>query len=60
MALKRRPTAVVCTNDVFAVGAMVACREQGVRIPEEISITGVGAGGAGCCQSATGRVSYRP
>jgi LacI family transcriptional regulator len=37
----RRPTAVIGTNDVFAVGAMVACREAGVRIPQEISITGV-------------------
>ncbi len=36
-----RPTAVVATNDVFAVGGMMACREKGVRIPEEISITGV-------------------
>ena len=34
------PTAVIGTNDVFAVGAMVACREEGVRIPEEISIAG--------------------
>jgi LacI family transcriptional regulator len=36
-----RPTAVIATNDVFAVGAMVACRQAGVRIPEEMSITGV-------------------
>lgn len=36
-----RPTAVVATNDVFAVGGMMACRESGVRIPEDISITGV-------------------
>lgn len=36
-----RPTAVVATNDVFAVGAMLACRKAGVRIPEDISITGV-------------------
>jgi len=35
-----RPTAVVCTNDVFAVGAMTACREVGVIIPDDISITG--------------------
>jgi LacI family transcriptional regulator len=41
LALQPRPTAVVATNDVFAVGAMVACREAGVRIPEDLSITGV-------------------
>jgi len=41
LAVKPRPTAVVGTNDVFAVGAMMACRELGVRIPEELSITGV-------------------
>ena len=39
--LKERPTAVVATNDVFAVGAMMACRSAGVRIPEDVSITGV-------------------
>jgi LacI family transcriptional regulator len=41
LAQPQRPTAVVATNDVFAVGAMVACRKAGVRIPEDISITGV-------------------
>lgn len=41
LALPQPPTAVVATNDVFAVGAMVACRHAGVRIPEDVSITGV-------------------
>jgi LacI family transcriptional regulator len=41
LALRKRPTAVIATNDVFAVGAMMACREAGVRIPEDLSITGV-------------------
>ena len=39
--LDKRPTAVVATNDVFAVGGMMACRAAGVRIPQDISITGV-------------------
>lgn len=38
---EERPTAVVATNDVFAVGAMMACRSHGVAIPDEVSITGV-------------------
>lgn len=41
LAVPERPTAIVATNDVFAVGAMLACRKAGVRIPEDISITGV-------------------
>jgi LacI family transcriptional regulator len=38
---KKRPTAVLATNDVMAVGAMMACRNAGVKIPEDISITGI-------------------
>jgi LacI family transcriptional regulator len=41
LAMRPRPTAVIATNDVFAVGAMIACREAGVRIPDDVSITGV-------------------
>jgi LacI family transcriptional regulator len=41
LAVQDRPTAVVATNDVFAVGAMLACRKAGVRIPQDVSITGV-------------------
>jgi LacI family transcriptional regulator len=41
LRLPERPTAVIATNDVFAVGAMVACREAGVRVPDDVSITGV-------------------
>jgi LacI family transcriptional regulator len=41
LALKVRPTAVLATNDVFAVGGMMACRAAGVRIPDDVSITGV-------------------
>jgi LacI family transcriptional regulator len=41
LALRPRPTAVVATNDVFGVGAMLACREAGVVIPDDVSITGV-------------------
>jgi LacI family transcriptional regulator len=32
---------VIATNDVFAVGAMMTCREQGVSVPDDLSITGV-------------------
>lgn len=41
LALPEPPTAVVGTNDVFAVGGMVACRKAGVDIPGRMSITGV-------------------
>jgi LacI family transcriptional regulator len=41
LALKPRPTAVIATNDVFAVGAMMKCRELDVRIPEDVALSGV-------------------
>jgi LacI family transcriptional regulator len=34
------PTALVCFNDKTAVGALAAAAERGLRIPEDLSITG--------------------
>ncbi|MDT8328274.1 MAG: LacI family DNA-binding transcriptional regulator [Roseovarius sp.] len=35
-----RPTAVICANDVLAVGAVQMARRLGLRVPDDISITG--------------------
>jgi LacI family transcriptional regulator len=35
-----RPTAVICGNDVQAIGALAECRAQGIAVPREISVTG--------------------
>jgi DNA-binding LacI/PurR family transcriptional regulator len=35
-----RPTAVICVNDVMAVGALRELRERGLRVPRDISVTG--------------------
>ncbi len=37
---KDRPTAVFCANDEMAIGAMQACRDEGLAIPADISIVG--------------------
>lgn len=34
------PTAVVCGNDILALGALAECQSVGIRVPEDISITG--------------------
>lgn len=36
----RRPTAIVGANDEIALGAMDAARAKGIRVPEELAITG--------------------
>ncbi len=35
-----RPTALLCANDMMAIGALEYCRTAGVKVPEEISIVG--------------------
>jgi LacI family transcriptional regulator len=35
-----RPTAIVCGNDVLALGALLEATALGLRVPEDVSITG--------------------
>jgi LacI family transcriptional regulator, galactose operon repressor len=35
-----RPTAVICGNDVLAIGALAECQAQGIAVPREVSLTG--------------------
>ena len=40
LASPNRPTAIVCGNDVLAIGVLFECRARGVNVPRDISITG--------------------
>lgn len=40
LELRPRPTAVICGNDVLAVGAIAEIKARGLRVPDDISITG--------------------
>lgn len=41
LAADRRPTAILCTNDDVAVGALAAAAEMGLRVPEDLSVMGM-------------------
>lgn len=43
LALEDRPTAIVCQADVFAAGVIDAARELGLRVPEDVSVSGFDA-----------------
>jgi DNA-binding LacI/PurR family transcriptional regulator len=40
MSLAKRPTAVLTSNDLMAVGALQAASHAGLRVPEDVSIIG--------------------
>ena len=40
LSANSRLTAIVCVNDFMAVGALREIRERGLRVPEDISVTG--------------------
>ncbi len=40
LALPAPPTAICCYNDMTALGAMRAIRARGLRVPEDVSVTG--------------------
>jgi DNA-binding LacI/PurR family transcriptional regulator len=40
LAAEPRPTGVICSSDLMAIGAVREAAEQGVRVPDELSIVG--------------------
>lgn len=40
LELTEAPTAIVCANDVLALGAFRAARDRGLEIPDDVAITG--------------------
>jgi DNA-binding LacI/PurR family transcriptional regulator len=40
LSSRKRPTAVMASNDLTAIGAMGAIAEAGLRVPEDISVVG--------------------
>jgi len=40
-ALAARPTAVVCSNDMTAIGVLRAAYMEGLRVPEDLSVIGL-------------------
>jgi LacI family transcriptional regulator len=42
MSLADPPTAIFCFSDIIAIGALNAAHSMGVRVPEDVSLIGVG------------------
>jgi LacI family transcriptional regulator len=40
LKLQPRPTAIFAANDAMAIGALLALREDGLRVPEDIAVAG--------------------
>jgi LacI family transcriptional regulator len=40
LSRKMRPTAVLASNDMTAIGALGAIHERGLRVPEDLSVVG--------------------
>ena len=41
MALKTQPTALICSNDMTAIGVLRAAYMAGLRVPEDLSVIGL-------------------
>ena len=50
---RKKPDCIFCATDNIAAGAMLYCRENGIRIPDDVMIGGVG-------DSRMGKVLYVP
>jgi LacI family transcriptional regulator len=38
---RKRPTALVCGNDLLAIGALLEAQEMGLNVPQDVSICGI-------------------
>jgi len=43
LSLEPRPTAIVCQADVLAIGVIEAAEQLGLRVPDDLSVTGFDA-----------------
>lgn len=41
-SLNQKPDAIVCFADILAIGIIDACKEMGVKVPDELAVTGFG------------------
>ena len=41
LATRPRPTAVLCSNDMTAIGILRQARDSGIAVPQELSVVGV-------------------
>jgi DNA-binding LacI/PurR family transcriptional regulator len=39
---KEKPDAIFCFADILAIGALDACKELGIKVPQQLAITGFG------------------
>lgn len=42
LSARHRPTALLCGNDVLALGSIYAAQSMGLTVPEDISVIGIG------------------
>lgn len=40
LSLEEKPDMIVCASDVYALGAINACRKNGLKVPEDIGVIG--------------------
>ncbi|NCB66695.1 MAG: LacI family transcriptional regulator [Bacilli bacterium] len=40
LALQKRPTCVVAMSDIVAIGCILACKQAGLSVPDDISVVG--------------------
>ena len=60
MKLEEQPTAIFCSSDLLAIGAIQAIQEEGKRVPENYSIIGFDGKKLGNLRNRLLRFSYHP